>query len=108
MAISITVDPAAPIATISACNITVTGALQNDDGPPDLGAYPIQAAKMYYFLFTVLGYEFGRSYVFGTDENGGHVFPGYIFPHAGEWAVWLWDVAEDSGASAILVTVTEP
>lgn len=99
MAATVTVYPTSPRAAVDACRITVAGADQNDTGAPNPNAYPAQAEKRYYLSFEEGSVVKGRSYVFGVDENGEHVFSGYIFPDVGTWVVHLRDVADGSSVA---------
>lgn len=96
MATSVTVYPAAPRATIDFCRVTVDEADQNTTTGYDTDEYPTSPEMRYYLTFEEGGEEWGRSYVFGVNEEGGHEFNNYVFPHAGTWEVHLRDNADDS------------
>lgn len=107
MAASVTVAPASPVSTGDFCTVTVAGADQNDDSAYDSEDYPASPELRYYLSFRKSTTEYGRSYVFGVDEDGGHVFPNYVFPSSGTWTVTLRDDSDDSQvASSGNVTVT--
>lgn len=99
MAVTVSVNPTSPRATIDACVVTVAGADQNATTAPDTGEYPVQAKKRYYLTFEESSVVKGKSYVFGVDETGGHTFVSYIFPDAGTYVVHLRDTADDSSVA---------
>jgi hypothetical protein len=98
--------PVAPVSKIDATKVTVAAALQNASGAPNPANYPVQAEKRYYLTFEKGGAELGRSYVFGVDEDGGHVFSSYVYPSSGSWTVRLKDSLDDSSVATVAVTVS--
>lgn len=106
-AVAVTCTPSAPVATVDFCKVTVTDADQNDDAAtPDTDNYPVQDEIRYYLTFEKASEELGRSYVFGVNEDGGHVFNNYVFPSAGSWTVRLNDAADDSSVATASVTAS--
>lgn len=103
---SISVVPAAPIAVTSFCKVTVAGYDQNDTGAFSASAYPTEPEIKYYLTFEKGGAILGKSYVFGVDENGGHVFNNYVFPSSGSWTVRLSKASNDSSVATQSVTVS--
>lgn len=108
MAASVTIVPASGsvISTVSACMITVAGADQNDNTAYNTNVYPQSPELRYYLRFEKSSTEYGRSYVFGVDETGGHVFQDYIFPSSGSWTVRLRNAATDASIATRAVTVS--
>jgi len=108
MVASISIVPASGsvISTQSACAVTVAGATQNDDTAYTTTAYPQSPEIRYYLRFEKSSAELGRSYVFGVDETGGHVFLNYIFPSSGNWTVRLRKASDDSSVATASVTVS--
>jgi hypothetical protein len=96
MAVSVTLDPVAPRATIDVVRVTVDDADQNTTTGYDVDVYPTSPEVRYYLTFEEGSVEYGRSYVFGVSESGGHEFNSYVFPHDGTWTVHLRNVADDS------------
>lgn len=106
MTVSVTVVPSAPRATIDHTHVTVDDADQNDITAYDTTSYPTSPELRYYLSFEEGGEEWGRSYVFGVGETGGHEFNNYIFPHDGSWTVHLRDESDDSSVANAAVTVS--
>lgn len=106
MAVTISATPSSPRATIDFCRINVEGADQNDISGYDTDEYPTSPELRYYLTFEEGGDEWGRSYVFGVNEDGDHEFNNYIFPHAGSWTVRLSDASDDSSVQTQSVTVS--
>lgn len=102
---TITCTPTSPTAVKDFCRINVDAADQNDDTAYDSSAYPASPELRYYLTFTVGGVELGRSYIFGVDENGDHIFNNYIFPEAGSWTITLANAATDATVATQAVTV---
>lgn len=96
---TVAVYPTSPVSASSFCAITVDAADQNDDSNYDNETYPASPAFVYYLTFEKSSVEFGRSYTFSVDEDGGHVFPNYLFPEAGTWVVHLRDASDDSSVA---------
>ena len=104
---TVTVSPASPRATIDVCTVTVADAPQNTTGvaeetptyPPTPFTPQAEAEIRYYLTFEESSVEKGRSYVFGVDENGDHVFASYIFPDAGTYVVHLRLESDDSSVA---------
>lgn len=104
---TVTVSPASPTAAHSVCTVTVAAAPQNTTGvaetaptyPPSPFTAQAEAEIRYYLKFLKGSAEKGRSYTFGVDENGGHVFPTYIFPDAGTYVVHLCLVSNNSSVA---------
>lgn len=94
------------VSTKSACAITVAGATQNDDTAYNTTVYPQSPEFRYYLRFELASAERGRSYIFGVDETGGHVFQNYIFPASGSWTVRLRNAATDASVATASVTVS--
>jgi hypothetical protein len=89
MAVTVVVGPTSPRATADFCTITVAGAVQNDTTAYTTATYlSIEKSSVVK----------GRSYVFAVDENGGHVFPNYVFPDAGTYVVHLRKSNGDASA----------
>lgn len=108
---SLTCTPAAPVAVIDACKILVEDAVQNDDSAYDDEepiAYPASPEMLYYLTFELGGDELGRSYIFGTNDEGTHEFYNYVFPEDGSWTVRLNDASDDSSVATASVTVAAP
>lgn len=94
---AVTVNPASPVSTVSACVIAVTGADQNDPATGDPKTYRLEILE---------GAELkGKSYLFGVNEDGDHDFMNYVFPDAGTYDVNLVDEA-DAQAATVQVTVS--
>jgi hypothetical protein len=118
MPASLTITPASGsvVATKSATKVTVVGADQNAVPPtgysgalgPNLQPlqYPSSPEMRYYLTFELGGAIRGKSYVFGVDETGGHLFNNYIFPSAGSWTVRLSNAADNSSVATTAVTVS--
>lgn len=85
--------------------ITVTGAPVNTATGYNTSHYPASPAVTYYLAFEKGGTELGRSYVFGPDSDGIHVFNNYIFPSSGAWTVRLRKAADDSSVTTTALTV---
>lgn len=105
---SIAVTPAAPVAVVDSCKVRVTDAVQNDDSAYDTDepiAYPRSPEMLYYLTFELGGDEHGRSYIFGTNDEGTHEFYNYVFPEDGSWTVRLNDASDDSSVATASVTV---
>jgi hypothetical protein len=104
---TVTVSPASPRATIDVCTVTVADAPQNTTGVAETApAYPpvpftaqAEAEIRYYLTFEEDSVEKARSYVFGVDEGGDHVFPSFIFPDAGTYVVHLRLEADNSSVA---------
>ena len=96
MPVTVTVTPTSPRATIDFAKVTVAGADQNDLSSYTTLAYPTSPEMRYYLTFEEGGAEKGRSYVFGVNEDGEHVFNNYVFPDAGTYVVRLKDASDDS------------
>ena len=105
MAAAVTVTPVSPVEIKDACVVHVTGADPNDAGDYTTEQYPTRAELRYYLAFVKGGVEYGRSYVFAPGADGTHEFPNYIFPSDGAWDVNLCNVADDSVAATVAVTV---
>jgi hypothetical protein len=116
MAASLSITPASGsvVAAKSATKVAVAGADQNSPSAGYSGAlgpnlqplqYPASPEMRYYLTFELGGAIRGKSYVFGVDETGGHVFNNYIFPSAGSWTVRLSTVDATSIATTA-VTVS--
>jgi len=105
---TLTCTPTEPIAVISACKVLVEEADQNTDTGYDTDNYPASPEIRYYLTFELGGDEIGRSYVFGTNDEGTHEFNNYVFPEDGSWTVRLNDAADDSSVATESVTVTAP
>lgn len=108
MSASISIVPASGsvVATKSACVITVAGATQNDDTAYTTTAYPQSPELRYYLTFEKAAAILGKSYVFGVNSAGGHVFPGYEFPSSGSWTVRLSNAATAASIATASVTVS--
>lgn len=104
---SLDVTPAAPVAVVDSCKVRVTDAIQND-GTYDEDVYPSTPEMLYYLTFELGGDEFGRSYIFGTNDEGTHEFYNYVFPEDGSWTVRLNDASDDSSVATQAVTVAAP
>lgn len=108
MSASIACVPAAPVATVSACRVTVTGADENTltgyvgDGTQ----YPASPEMRYYLTFELGGEILGKSYVFGVNGAGDHEFNDYVFPTDGSWTVRLSNASDDSSVQTASVTVS--
>lgn len=100
MAVTVVVGPTSPRATVDFCTITVAGAVQNDDTAysTNSATYPRSPEQRYYLTIEEGGVIKGKSYVFSVNENGGHVFPNYIFPDSGTYVVHLRKVNGDASA----------
>ena len=104
---TVVVSPTSPVATKDACTITVAAAPQNTTGvaettppyPPSPFTAQAEAEIRYYLSIREGSAEKGRSYVFGVDETGGHVFPNYVFPDAGTYVAHLCKVSDDSSVA---------
>lgn len=98
---TVTITPASGsiTATVTACKVTVAAASQNDDTAYNANLYPASPELRYYLSFEESSVEKGRSYVFGVDETGGHVFNNYIFPDAGTWVVHLRNASTDASVA---------
>jgi hypothetical protein len=99
MSVTVTVNPTAPDAAKDFCAVTVAGADQNDDTAYNANNYPASPEMRYYLTFEKSSVEYGRSYIFGVDETGGHLFMNYVFPEAGTWVVHLRDESDDSSVA---------
>lgn len=98
MAVTVVVGPTSPRATADFCTITVAGAVQNDTTAYTTATYPTSPEQRYYLSIEKSSVVKGRSYVFAVDENGGHVFPNYVFPDAGTYVVHLRKSNGDASA----------
>jgi len=103
---TITCVPASPEAITDACRVTVDDAPDNTDTGYDANNYPASPAVNYYLTFELGGTEMGRSYVFGTNDDGTHEFNNYVFPDDGSWTIRLNDASDDSSVATASVTVT--
>lgn len=108
MVASISIVPASGsvVSTRSACAITVTGATVNDNTAYTTAVYPQSPELRYYLRFEKSSAELGRSYVFGVNSTGGHVFQNYIFPSSGSWTVRLRNASTDASVATASVTVS--
>lgn len=116
MAVTITAAPAAPRATVDVVRVTVAGGSQNTNtgysgtvasaNPGSPTQYPASPQVRYYLTFERAGVIRGKSYVFATDDAGGHEFNGYTFPQAGSWTIRLSNAADDSSVQTQAVTVS--
>jgi hypothetical protein len=102
---SIAVTPAEPVAVVDSCKVRVTEADQNTDTGYDADNYPASPEMLYYLTFELGGDEQGRSYIFGTNDEGTHEFYNYVFPEDGSWTVRLNDASDDSSVATASVTV---
>lgn len=105
MAVTITVEPAAPDLT-DFVRVDVAGATQNDATAYDNTKYPTSPEVTYYLTFEKGGSILGKSYVFGVDEDGNHQFNNYRFPSTGSWTVRLNKASDDSSVQTQAVTVS--
>jgi hypothetical protein len=105
---SLACTPAEPIAVIDSCKIRVEEAEQNTDEGYDENIYPSSPEMLYYLTFELGGDEMGRSYIFGTNDEGTHEFYNYVFPEDGSWTVRLNDASDDSSVATASVTVAAP
>lgn len=108
MSATISIVPASGsvISTKSACAVTVAGATQNDDTAYTTTAYPQSPELRYYLTFEKGGSILGKSYVFGVNHAGGHVFPNYEFPSSGSWTVRLSNAGTAASIATAAVTVS--
>jgi hypothetical protein len=98
--------PAAPVAKVSACKVTVTATDENTITGYDPAKYPSSPEMRYYLAFLLGGVEHGRSYVFSTNSDGEHEFNSFIFEAAGSWTIKLADASDDSQVATQAVTVS--
>lgn len=105
---TLTCVPAAPVAVIDACKVLVDEAAQNTDTGYDEDNYPASPEMLYYLTFELGGDELGRSYIFGTNDEGTHEFYNYVFPEDGSWTVRLNNASDDSSVATASVTVGAP
>jgi hypothetical protein len=105
-AIAIVPASGSVVSVLSACRVTVTGATQNDDTAYTTTAYPQSPELRYYLTFEKGGAILGKSYVFGVNENGDHVFNNYICPSSGSWTVRLSNAATAGSVATAAVTVS--
>lgn len=89
----------------SFCKVTVAGGVENTATGYSTLAYPQSPEVRYYLTFELGGEVLGRSYTFGVDADGGHVFPNYVFPESGSWTVRISKVSDDSSVATASVTV---
>jgi len=106
MVAAIAIDPAAPVATSSACRVNVTGADVSDLTNYDEDIYPTAPEIRYYLAFEKAGADTGKSQVFSPAADGTFEFNSYIFPESGSWTIHLRKVADDSSAANLAVTVS--
>lgn len=91
-------------ATKDFVKVTVAAADQNS-GSFDPTAYPTTPEMRYYLTFEKSSAIQGKSYVFGVDETGGHVFSNYVFPSTGSWTIRLSNARTDASVATLAVTV---
>jgi hypothetical protein len=105
---SIVCVPTSPVAVLDACRVSVDDAPDNTlTGYVGNGTqYPASPAVNYYLTFELASEIVGKSYVFGTNDDGTHVFNNYVFPVDGSWTIRLNDAADDSSVATASVTVT--
>lgn len=81
----------------TAVHIEVAGAVANLSNGTE---------KRYYILVdSPVGVDDARSHVFQVSADGKHVWDDYIFPAAGSYTIKLRDMADDSDAATLGVTV---
>ena len=100
---TIAINPDAPVATLTACHVVVTG--QEDRRPPD----ETGGAFEYYVECTSDDWDGKplRSHRFNVSKDGEHrAFDGLVFPSAGTWDVALIDAADDSEVESIELEVS--
>lgn len=99
MAASLSITPASGsiTAAVSVCRIDVAGASAND---PDDGS-----EKRYRVKATATGVDDLVSHEFNVN-GGAHRWDNLIFPEAGSWTLHLVDLADDSDAATLAVTVS--
>lgn len=106
---TVTLVPASPTATVDFVRVNVDAADQNDISNYSPSTYPTSPEIRYYLTFEESSVEKGRSYVFGVNEDGDHVFNNYVFPDPGTWVVHLRLVSDNSSvANSGSVTVQAP
>lgn len=103
---TLTCTPTSPVAIVDASKILVEEADQNTDTGYDADNYPASPEMRYYLTFELGGDILGKSYVFGTNDDGTHEFNNYVFPEDGSWTVRLNDASDDSSVATQAVTVT--
>ena len=106
MSVAIDITPDAPVATVSACRVNVTGADVSDLSAYDANKYPTAPEIRYYLSFEKAGADTGRSQVFSPAHDGSFEFNSYVFPEAGSWTVHLRKESDDSSAANLAVTVS--
>jgi len=106
VSVSVSCDPAAPVAVQDFCVVSVEEADNNDASAYDDEVYPTEPEVRYYLTAELGGDELLRSHVFSTNADGTHEWINVLFPEAGSWSVVLRDASDDSSVASASVTVS--
>lgn len=108
MAAAVHIAPASGsvVNTVSACEVTCTGADPNTVTGYNADNYPQEPAILYYFKLSASGEDDLISPIFTTSAAGDAEWHDVIIPAAGTWTLDLVDSADDSVAATASVTVS--
>lgn len=108
MSVEIELDPASGEIenTVTAANITVTGATSNTLTGYDPDEYPASPEYLMYLQCALSGQTTMQSYRFAVNSEGEFTWPSVIFPAAGTWTVTARLDADDSQLASASVVVS--